>query len=176
MNKGVKLTAYIFIAVFALTACLGERKMSIVSEPEICRRTFINGTGKVLSSIVIMPDKRKGICLMFSVELPDRARVVLPLPCELKNGKSDVAVTFKGIMKTFLTESDICILDTPDGSSFLIKMKGKKSTVPFFSRRIAIALAVLAFGASCICFVYTKRRGGLLSWSFLQEPQSVRYA
>lgn len=162
MNKGVKFTAYIFIAIFSLTACRGERKRSVVSAPEICRRTFINGTGKVLSSIVILPDKSKGICLMFPVELPDRASVVLPIPCELKNGKSDVAVTFKGIMKTFLTETDICILDNPDGSTFLIKMKGKKSTVPFFSRRIAIALAVLAFGASCICFVYTKRRGGLI--------------
>ncbi len=38
----------------------------------------------------------------------------------------------------------------------------KEKHCSFFSRRIAIALAVLAFGAACICFVYTKRRGGLL--------------
>ncbi len=161
MNKGVKLTAYLFIAFLALATCWGERKKPVVSEPKICRRTFINGTGKDISSIVLIPDKSNGICLMFPVELPDQERLVLPLPCDLKNGNAAIAVTFKGVMKAFTTKTDICILDNPNGSSSLIKMKGKKSTVPFFSRRIAIVLAVVAIGSACACFIYTLRKGGL---------------
>ena len=66
MNKGVKLTAYLFIAFLALATCWGERKKPAVSEPKMFKRTFINGTGKDIFSILIIPDENNGIGLMFN--------------------------------------------------------------------------------------------------------------
>ena len=133
--------------------------------------TFVNGTGKTITGITLTPAKvlhdnsEKSFDFPISDGLTDKEILALVLPLEMKEFDSfDVSIKYadEDIIKT-KKNGYISISKDSSENTFLLSIKGKKSTVPIVSGTTAggVSIATIA-GAAGYCVAHWGAGG--LTW------------